>query len=190
MAERDVSRSGKKGAEEGKTSVFIDEAGVQLLPAVERTYAPVGETPVMVEEATHEHLSVISAVTEAGKLFTRAQEEAFCGEQVVAFLEQLQRFLGGKLLIYWDRARIHRGDAVKAWLAAGHAGDVRIEPLPPYAPELNPDEGVWNELKHHDLANVSCLDLRGLRTQLRRGIQRLQHRPNLIRGFFAQAGLL
>ena len=145
---------------------------------------------MVVGEATHEHLSVISAVTTAGKLFTRVQEEAFCGEQVVAFLEQLQRFLGGKLLIYWDRSQIHRGEPVKAWLAARRAGEVRIEPLPPYAPELNPDEEVWNELKHHDLANVSCLDLRGLRTQLRRGIQRLQHRPNLIRGFFAQAGLL
>jgi transposase len=145
---------------------------------------------VLVEEATHEHLSVISAVTAAGKLFTRTQEEAFCGKQVVAFLKQLQRLLGGKLLIYWDRARIHRGCPVEEWLAAGHAGDLRVEPLPAYAPELNPDEGVWHELKHHDLANVSCLDLRGLRAQLRRGIQRLQHRPDLIRGFFAEAGLL
>ena len=144
---------------------------------------------MIVEEATHEHLSVISAVTAAGELFTRVQEEAFRGEGVVAFLEQLQRLLGGKLLIYWDRARIHRGEPVKAWLAARRTGEVRIKPLPPYAPELNPDEGVWNELKHHDLPNVSCLDLRGLRTLLRRGIRRLQHRPDLIRGFFAEAGL-
>ena len=188
MAQRNVSRGEKKGGKEGKTSVFIDEAGVQLLPAVERTYAPVGQTPVLVEEATHDHLSVISAVTAAGKLLTRVKEGAFCGEDVVAFLSQLERLLGGKLLIYWDRATIHRGEPVKAWLSAGHAPAVHVEGLPPYAPELNPDEGVWNELKHHDLANASCLDLRRLRGQLRRGIQRLQHRPDLIRGFFAQAG--
>ena len=159
-----------------------------MLPAVERTYAPVGETPVIREEATHDHLSVISAVTAAGKLFTRVQEGACCSEDVVAFLDHLERWLGGKLLIYWDRATIHRGQPVKGWLAAGHARQVHLEALPAYAPELNPDEGVWKELKHHDLANVSCLDLRQLRGPLRRAIRRLQHRPDLIRGFFAEAG--
>jgi transposase len=188
LAGHNLSRSGKKGADAGQTSVFIDEAGFQLLPAVERTYAPVGQPPVLVEEATHDHLSVISAVTAAGQLLTQTQEAAFHGEDVVGFLEHLERHLGGQLLIYWDRAPIHRSRPVKEWLAAGHAGRVHIEPLPAYAPDLNPDEGVWDELKRKDLANVSCLNLGQLRRHLRRGTQRLQHRPDLIRSFYAEAG--
>jgi transposase len=157
-----------------------------LLPAVVRTYAPVGETPVLVEEATHEHLSVISAVTEVGELLTGVRDATIAGVDVVRFLNHLERQLGGKLLIYWDRAPIHRGQPVKEWLAA-HP-EVQVEPLPAYAPELNPPEGVWNELKHKDLANISCLDLAGLRPHVRRGIRRLQRRPDLIRSFFSEAG--
>ena len=184
MDGRDVSRRRKKGAEEGKTSVFVDEAGVQLLPAVVRTYAPVGETPVMVEQATHEHLSVISAVTAAGKLFTRVQEEAFRGEQVVAFLEQLQRLLGGRLLIYWDRSRIHRGDAVKAWLAARHAGEVRIEPLPAYAPELNPDEYLNNDLKGSVNASGLPHSKQEQRSRIQEFMRHLLHLPEHVISYF------
>lgn len=161
-----------------------------MLPAVERTYAPVGETPVLYEEATREHLSVISAVTAEGQLLTGVREEAFNGEAVVRFLEHLERCLGAKFILLWDRAKIHRGRPVQEWLASHPPGEIQVEALPGYAPELNPDEGVWNELKRHDLANASCFGLGQLRQRLRRGTQRLQHRPDLIRGFFAEAGYL
>jgi len=168
--------------------LFLDEAGFQLLPAVERTYAPVGQTPVLTQQATREHLSAISAVTPAGQLLTQVQEATLHGEDVVRFLEHLEHFLGGKWLLFWDGASIHHGAPVRDYLARQPAGRVQVERLPAYAPELNPDEGVWNTLKHQDLANVSCLDLHELRRLLRRGTQRLQHLPDLIRGFFAEAG--
>jgi hypothetical protein len=60
----------QKGAvEEGRTVVFVDESGFYLLPAVVRTYAPVGETPVLREHLSREHLSAISAITKEGKLY-------------------------------------------------------------------------------------------------------------------------
>src|SRR5262245_2513054 len=90
--------------------------------------------------------------------------------------------------VLWDRARIHRGQPVHDWLAA-HP-EVQVEPLPAYATELNPVEGAWNELRRKELANVSCLDLRALRQHVRRGTHRLQHRTDLIRGFFAETGYL
>lgn len=160
---------------------------MQLLPSVERTYAPRGQTPVLEEEATKAHWSVISAVTPAGQLFTQMQDRAFRGPDVVRFLEQLERRLGGKLLIVWDRAKIHRGEAVREFLGAGHAGRVELTSLPGYAPDLNPDEGVWNWVKG-ELANVSCLDLPQLREAIRRNLQRLRRHPELIQGFFAHAG--
>jgi len=158
-----------------------------LLPSVERTYAPCGETPVLEEQATKEHWSVISAVTPAGQLFSRRQETAFCGPDVVRFLEHLERQLGGKLLIVWDRANIHRGEVVREFLAAGHAARLELISLPGYAPDLNPDEGVWNWTKG-ELANVSCLDLPQLRDEIRRTMQRLRRHPELIQSFFAHAG--
>jgi transposase len=182
-----VANSPKKGEHEGRTIVFVDEAGFQLLPTVVRTYAPRGETPVLPETATKEHLSVISGVTRTGELWTQSQDESFKGPAVVRFLAHLQRCLGPKLLVAWDRASIHRGEPVREFLAAQPAAGIEVVLLPGYAPELNPDEGVWRYLKHQ-LANVSCPDLAQLRRELRRATERLRHRPDLIRSFFAEAG--
>jgi transposase len=62
--------------------------------------------------------------------------------------------------------------------------------LPGYAPELNPAEGVWHTLKDKELANVACLDLPPLRQELERAIRRLRGRPDVIRGYFREAGYL
>src|SRR5438067_606740 len=114
---RAVADPRKKGAAEGRTPCFVDEAGFYPLPAVVRTYAPVGQTPVLHEEWTHDHLSAISAVTPAGQLFARVQERSLCGQDVVRFLSQLLGQVAGKLLIVWDGTSIHCGQPVKAFLA-------------------------------------------------------------------------
>jgi transposase len=169
--------------------VFVDEAGFYLLPAAVATYAPVGETPVLHELLTRDHLSAISAVTPEGVLRMQVYEEAITGAHVVRFLKHLARRLpGGKFQIFWDGAPIHRSCTVKEFLATAPADRFRIEPLPGYAPELNPDEGVWDWLKDDELANVSCFDLRQLRAELRAATQRLQRQPEVVRGFFRQAG--
>jgi transposase len=142
---------------------------------------------VLREEATKEHWSVISGVTPRGKLWRQMQDEAFRGPDVVRFLLHLERQLGGKLLIVWDRAKIHHGAAVQEFLAAGHAPGIELAELPPYAPDLNPDEGVWDWIKQA-LANVSRPDLPALRPTLERTLERLRRRPELIRSFFAHAG--
>jgi transposase len=169
--------------------VFVDEAGFYLLPAAVATYAPVGETPVLPEMLTRDHLSAISAVTPEGLLRMQVYEEAITGTQVVRFLEHLARRLpGGKFWIFWDGASIHHSREVQQFLAMAPAGRFRVEPLPGYAPDLNPDEGVWDQLKGNDLANVSCLDPRELRGEIRGATQRLQRHPEVVRGFFREAG--
>ena len=169
--------------------MFVDEAGFYLLPAAVATYAPVGQTPVLHEKLTRDHLSAISAVTPEGLLRMQVSAEAITGAEVVRFLEHLPRSLpGGKFTIYWDGAPIHRGRAVQQFLALAPPGQFQVEPLPGYAPDLNPDEGVWDHLKNGDLANVSCLDLRGLRIAIRGATRRLQHHPEVVRGFFREAG--
>ena len=154
------------------------------------TYAPIGETPLLREVVGHDHLSVISAVTPQGALSLRVDEASITGERVVRFLRQLvRRWPGRKFLLFWDSATIHRGEAVKEFLASTPPGQFQIELLPGYAPDLNPDEGVWNHLKEHELANVSCMDREELRGELAAATQRLQRRPELIRSFFQEAGL-
>jgi hypothetical protein len=60
--------------------VFVDQSGFYLLPAVVRTYAPIGQTPVLHEELSRDHLSAMSGITLEGKLLMIEQERAFNGE--------------------------------------------------------------------------------------------------------------
>jgi transposase len=181
-----VARPSSKAQAEERTILFVDEAGFYLLPFVARTYAPVGQTPVLRAPLTRDHLSAISAITPDGRLFTHVQGGAFRGPAVVAFLRQLLRQIRGKLLVIWDGAPIHQSRPVKDFLAAGAAKRLHLERLPRYAPELNADEGVWKLLKCGELANRCCQDLAELRWELGLALRRLRRKPNLLVACFRQ----
>ncbi len=153
-----------------------------------RTYAPRGQTPVLRTPYTRDHLSVISAITPAGDLIVHEQERAMCGTDVVAFLRQLLRLLPGKLLVLWDGASIHRNQEVKAFLAAGAAARLHLEHFPAYAPDLNPDEGIWHHLKDVELRNRCCQTLDELRWELGLAVRRLRRKRHVIQGCFRQCG--
>jgi transposase len=178
---------GKAQAEE-RTILFVDEAGFYLLPFVARTYAPRGRTPVLRAPLSRDHLSAISAVTPDGRLFTHLQEEAFRGPAIVTFLRQVLRQVRGKLLVIWDGAPIHHCQPVKDFLAAGAAKRLHMARLPSYAPELNADEGVWNQLQRVELKHRCCQDLDEVRWELRLAIRRLRGRPQVLTACFAQCG--
>lgn len=157
-----------------------------MLPAAVRTYAPEGETPVL-RYRYWEHLSVISAITPEGKLYTMKQEKAFDSSDIVRFLRHLLRHIDGKLLVIWDGLPAHRSRAVKDFLREGATRRLHLEQLPGYAPELNPAEGVWHYLKNVEMKNLCCHDLQELRDELRRAIERLRHRMGIIQSFTRHA---
>ena len=168
--------------------MWVDESGFYLLPAVVRTYAPRTQTPILRVPLSRDHLSVISGITLDDRLLMLVHERPIRGPDVVRFLQHLLRHIPGKLLVIWDGAPIHHGQAVQAFLAAGGAARLRLEVLPGYAPDLNPDEGIWNYLKRVELRNRCCATLRQLRCTLRLATARLRHKRSIIHSCFHQAG--
>jgi transposase len=166
----------------------VDQSGFYLLPTVVRTYAPIGQTPILQEQLSSDHLSVISGISLEGKLLMMEQERAFKGEDVVRFLRHALREIPGKLLVIWDGSPIHRGQAVKDSLASGAASRLKLEQLPGYAPDLDPDEGIWKHLKYVELKNVCCQSLLELRRELRKAKERLRHKKHVILGCIRQPG--
>jgi transposase len=166
---------------------LVDEAGFYLLPAAVRTYAPIGQTPILYETLTRDHRWLIGALTSTGQLYLRGRNHALSSADVVGFLKHLQRQIGTKLLIIWDGAPIHYGE-VKTFLAQGGAAEIEVVRLPGYAVELNPIEGLWQYLKHVELKNVCCHDLAELEYELRKAIARLRHKEQVIDGCIRQVG--
>ncbi|HEX5158758.1 MAG TPA: transposase [Ktedonobacterales bacterium] len=183
-----MAGAGKKAADEGRTIAWIDQSGFYLLPMAVRTWAPCGQTPVLQVPLTHDHLAAISGITADGRLFMQTQEDSYRSPDVVRFLRVLLRKIAGKLLVIWDGSPIHRGHPIKEFLRRGAARRVHLEQLPGYAPELNPDEGIWNYLKRVELGNHCCSDLAELALALRRAKERLRHKRTVIQACIRQAG--
>jgi transposase len=137
---------------------------------------------------TRDHLSVISGLTQTGRLLVQGRRQAFRGPAIVGFLQHLLRHLPGKLLVIWDGAPIHRAQPVKDFLAQGAAARLQLEQLPGYAPDLNPDEGVWHYLKHVELRNLCCADLNELGIELDLAVKRLRRKARVLRGCIAECG--
>ena len=105
-----------------------------------------------------------------------------------AAMSMLLRKIRGKILIIWDGSPIHQAQEIKDFLKRRAAKRLHLEQLPGYAPDLNPDEGIWNYLKRVELGNVCCTDLDDLSTQLIRARERLRHKREIIRSCSRQCG--
>jgi hypothetical protein len=142
-----VASDQKGAAARHQTILFIDESGFYPLASVVRTYAPVGQTPILRERWTRDHLSATSAISPEGNLYFHCQDHAIASGDVVACLEHLLREVPGRMVLIRDGSPIHRSHTIEEFLANGAAQRLHLERLPAYAPELNPDEGVWQQLK-------------------------------------------
>jgi transposase len=179
----------RRARRERRVLVFEDESGFYLLPGLVRTYAPEADTPIIHEKQTRDHLSVMGGMTPEGKVYTLARQESLNGLHSIEFLVHLGHVAGDRLLVIWDGSPIHRRAEVTGFVSETR-GKVWLETLPGYAPDLNPwDEGGWHHLKDVEMGNLVCRDLEELDQELILAIGRLRQRPQLIRAFFAQAGL-
>jgi transposase len=179
----------------GAPLVFLDESGFFLLAAVRRTWSPQGQTPILPAWDRRDRISVISAITVSpvrqrlGLCFRLLPTNGNAtAADVVAFLRLLQATRGGPLTVLWDRHGIHRKARVVQAYLAKHP-EIVAEDFPSYAPELNPDEQVWNWTKNGPLSNRPADDTDELFDQLIDSLTELRQRPDLLAAFVDHSGL-
>jgi len=120
-----------------------------LIPTVRRTWGPVGQTPILPYHYRHDRVSAISGIAVSPQrfhctLYCQLYRDNIQGEEVALFLRHLLRQVPGHLIVLLDNGKIHRGDPVQELLSRTRR--LHLVAFPAYAPELNPDEGVWNHL--------------------------------------------
>lgn len=167
--------------------VFFDEFGLSFLEPLGRTWAPKGKRPIL-RRVTRERRALSTAVglTLSGKIYKRHFDGSMHGDEVVEALEHLRRHIPGKFILIWDRAPIHKGRQATAYLA-DHP-EILVEWLPPYAPEVNPEEFCHGNVKQH-AKNALPRDKLQMRQIVDRGFARLRRRPDLLLSFVHAAGL-
>lgn len=183
MVQKDLA-GGKKNAEmRGATVIFVDESGFDLSPHVCRTWAPIGRTPVLKFPLRRGRISAISGVTLDERVYFRIYRSAVNGHDVAVFLRQLLRCIEGQIVLIWDGIPIHRAAEVNLEVEAAK-DRLEVHRLPAYAPELNPDEYLWNWLKNKKLVNRVFNTLDDLADALRSAIKRVRFSHELIHSFY------
>jgi len=182
----------QKGARRsGRAIAFVDETGHTFRARVATTWAPVGQPPVLRRVSQRREVSSIAALvaplTEPARLYARHFPGSIHGEQVIVALRYFRRRIGRPLVIIWDGLPAHRAAPVRAFVAA-HPNDYQLEPLPPYAPELNPEE-LCNGAVKQELQNAVPGSVAELQQVARRSFRRLGRRPELLHSFFQHTGL-
>ena len=166
---------------------MVDESGLSERPTRVRTWAPVGQTPVIQFHFNWKHLSVIAGLTYTHCVF-RFHEGSIKSAQIVEFLKALKAHFKQPLSIVWDGLRAHRSNVVRDYLDSTQ-GHLQVAFLPPYAPDLNPVEYLWAWLKRHALANYCPNTLTELGTTARHKLKSAQRRPSVIAACWAQSEL-
>jgi transposase len=162
---------------------FADEAGIRSDFHAGTTWAPAGQTPVVKTTGRRASVNMISAVTGKGALRFMVVEGGVNATVFLAFAQRLVADTDRTVFLVMDNHSIHRSKKLREF-AEQSDGRLRLFYLPPYSPELNPDEWVWKNVKHDRIGTAGLEDHNDLKRMALSALRRLQKLPALVRGFF------
>jgi len=168
---------------EGAEIHWGDEVGVAADQTPARGYAPQGEPATLDVPAPHLRANQISTITNMGEVRFMTYTRAMTAALFLVFLSRLLRSTSGKVFLIVDRLRAHMTPAVQAWVAA-HQDRIEVFYLPRYAPELNPDEYLNNNLKGQVHATGLPHDKAEVRSHIQAFMRRLLHLPEHVMNYF------
>jgi transposase len=167
----------------GAQIFFLDEAGVRSDQVLGRTWGLRGQTPEVPTSGRRQSVSAISAVNARGAFWYEIYTERL---NAVRFVELLTHFMRGRrnpVFLVLDSHPAHIAKVVAQYVQR-LAGRLELHFLPGYAPELNPDEFVWNHLKRQGVSKTPLRRAESLRSRVQSDLAAIQSRPALVRSFF------
>jgi len=178
----------KRAKAENAEIYWGDEVGVCNTANYERGYSLKGHPPVLKIETKKESISMISAITNRGHLKFMIYDNAMNQQRLIEFMRRLVADSSQKVFLILDNLRVHHGKIVTAWLAK-HKDKIEVFFIPPYSPELNPDEYLNNALKRDVHSGKHPRTKRDLKRKTRSFMKRLQHKPEKVARFFRHPNL-
>jgi len=166
----------------GAIIYFVDEAAVRADDHRGKTWAPIGQTPIVEDSGDRFGLRLISAVSPRGDLKFATFEGRMTSQRFVEFLKNLRKDTGKPIIVIADNAKYHKDGEANPYLEPNEEG-IWIQHLPTYAPELNPDEQVWNHLKAR-LGKLFVESKEEMKQKTKAVLRSLQRNVKLVLSFF------
>lgn len=200
MGQGGLAQRGRLAAARGAWLVFEDEAGFSMTPPQAKTWSPRGRTPVVRVRGRSRRRMSIAALTcyrpgHRSRLIYRPRRDdgrrdgrkSFSWQDYRDLLTAAHQQLGGPIVLVWDNLNVHKAIGLRVFAEARDW--LTIYYLPPYAPDLNPVEGIWSLLRRGWLSNVAFSTPEHLVQTVPRGLRHIQYRSHLIDGCLAETGL-
>ncbi len=184
--EREYPALRRRAKRENAEIYWEDETGLRSDHLAGRSYSPRGQTPVIRSTGQRFGCNIVSAVNNLGKMRFRVFKGSFTQSVMIDFLERLIRDAHRKVIVIADGHPAHKGRRVKQWLDE-HALQCELVLLPGYAPELNPDELLNQDLKSNVFSSRRPRTRDDLVTQTRSYLMATQKRPDIVRAYFQEA---
>ncbi|TKB23953.1 IS630 family transposase [Desulfopila sp. IMCC35006] len=162
---------------------FGDESSVRSDYHSGTTWAPRGKTPVVKTTGKRHRVNLISAINSRGIMRFMATEDNVNADVFISFLKRLIFKASSNIFLVVDNHSVHRSEEVRKYVESTE-GKLRIFFLPPYAPELNPDEHVWNYLKNHKIGRQTTSGGFELYKRVESIMRSLQRLPEKLKSFF------
>jgi transposase len=178
----------KEAARRGAVIFFADEASVRTDFHAGTTWGLVGQTPVVTATGERKSIMMISAISPRGELRFHIHEGSFKSPHFIEFCKQLMKDAESDIFLIVDGSSVHTAKNVKEFVKSTQ-GRLQIYFLPPYSPELNPDEWVWKNVKHDTIGRSGIMGIDDLRAVAVGALRHLQKVQRKVRGFFADPKL-
>lgn len=176
----------KRAKRLGATIFFLDEAGFQSDPPLGRTYGLKGHTPVVFTSGQRQSINVISAVTARGEFWAATYTGKLNAEAFVSFLQNFMKGRSGKVFLVVDGHPAHKANIVKRYIQSLE-GRLELHFLPPYAPDLNPDEFVWSHMKTNGVSKRPLKKNESMRERVEQDLANIKSNRELVCSFFCAA---
>lgn len=173
---------------EGAAIFFADEASVRTNYHAGTTWAPIGKTPVVTGSGKYDSISMVSAVSPRGELHFQINEDGTRKAEFLEFCKKLVADVGRPVFLILDNGPVHHAIILKDYVEKSE-GMLTIFFLPPYSPDLNPDEWVWKNVKRDNLGRAAAKDKKQLSEFARVALDNLKGLPGKVKSFFGDPAL-
>jgi transposase len=177
-----------KAISAGASIFFADEAGVRTDHHSGTTWAPIGNTPIVIGTGSRLSVNMFSAINTRGKLHFSFFDGNLDSKAFIECLKKLLADIEGKIFLIIDGAPAHRS-AETAKFVKSTKGRLKLFLLPGYSPHLNPDEWVWKNIKNDHVGRIAARTKDELKEGIEKAVARMKEAPGIVRNFFLDRDL-
>ncbi len=173
------NRAKRNGAE----IFWLDEAGIRSDDPLQRTWGLIGKTPVVPTSSKRQSLNIITAISNSGGFWYLTYSGRFNADAFISSLQDFMKYRRKPVVMILDGHPVHKSSKVKDYIASLD-GKLTIEFLPPYAPEHNPDEYVFNYIKNQGVTRKPLKKDESLKSRVIADLEMIKNNKKLLKSFF------